>query len=86
MDVTITGVVTGWSAEDGWGTVAAPELDGPVFVHFSAIRDQPGYRSLEVGQSVSFSWNRADQDGYRYVAVDVHSWVGVVIEFDQRSE
>jgi CspA family cold shock protein len=44
-----------FNAEKGFGFIE-PDDGGPdVFVHFSAIADDGGYRSLEEGQRVEFS-------------------------------
>jgi CspA family cold shock protein len=49
------GTVKWFNAEKGFGFIE-PDDGGPdVFVHFSAIADDGGYRSLEEGQRVEFS-------------------------------
>jgi cold shock CspA family protein len=49
-----TGTVTWFDNDKGFGFIQ-PDDDGPdVFVHFSAIADRGGYRSLEEGQRVEF--------------------------------
>ncbi|SDN03551.1 Cold shock protein, CspA family [Geodermatophilus siccatus] len=48
------GTVKWFNAEKGFGFIA-PDDGGPdVFVHFSAIADDGGYRSLDEGQQVEF--------------------------------
>ncbi|WP_457012840.1 cold-shock protein, partial [Geodermatophilus sp. SYSU D01186] len=49
-----TGTVKWFNAEKGFGFIE-PDDGGPdVFVHFSAIADQGGYRSLDEGQRVQY--------------------------------
>lgn len=55
------------------GRLSSPDLDGPVFAHFSAVADQSGYRELRVGQRVTFGWETAEQDGCRFRAVEVRA-------------
>jgi CspA family cold shock protein len=69
----VTGSVLQWWAEDGWGVLTSAELDGTVFAHFSMIRDQVGFRGLEAGQQVAFTWRRPGQDGCDYNAVDIYT-------------
>ena len=68
---TVTGRVLRWRPEDGWGVLESDELDGLVFAHYSAIHDQPGWRGLEPGRRVRFSWEQPGQDGCEYTAVAV---------------
>lgn len=46
------GVCTFWHQEEGWGAVTIPGRPGPGFVHFSMIRDMPGYREMAPGSEV----------------------------------
>ncbi|GHH29255.1 cold-shock protein [Streptomyces rubradiris] len=68
-----SGRVLEWHGEEGWGVLASDALPDRVWAHFSAIRAE-GYRELTAGQSVTFSAERAEQDGYRRRAVSV--WPG----------
>ena len=53
----------------GYGRIAAD--DGEVlFVSFAGIVAE-GFRSLEVGQRVSFVWNGSEADHGRHAAVEV---------------
>jgi CspA family cold shock protein len=49
------GTVRWFNAEKGFGFIEPDEGGDDVFVHFSAIADQGGYRSLEEGQRVEYS-------------------------------
>ncbi|MDN3263449.1 cold shock domain-containing protein [Streptomyces sp. CSDS2] len=68
-----SGRVVEWHGEEGWGVLASDALPDRVWAHFSAIQAE-GYRELTAGQSVTFSVERAEQDGYRRRAVSV--WAG----------
>jgi len=45
----VAGVVNWFDADEGWGVIAAPEMPGDCFVHFSSI-EVHGYRELHPGQ------------------------------------
>jgi cold shock protein len=66
------GVVEWFNAEEGWGALAAPEVPGGCFVHYSNIQ-QDGYRVLTSGQRVRFNFEEPGflQDGYPYRAIAV---------------
>ncbi|OMQ14696.1 hypothetical protein A7K94_0214745 [Modestobacter sp. VKM Ac-2676] len=49
------GTVKWFNAEKGFGFIESDEGGEDVFVHFSAIADEGGYRSLDEGQRVEFS-------------------------------
>jgi cold shock protein len=72
-DDVVTGRVQHWYPEEGWGVLESDDLDGAVFAHLSSIRDQSGWRGLEAGQPVSFSWEQPGQDECEYRAVDVYT-------------
>ena len=72
-DEPSVGEVVRWSFEDGWGVLRSGTVDGLVFAHFSDIRDQPGFRSLEPGQRVWFRFETPGQDGCQARATDVWS-------------
>ena len=63
------GVVKFFKAEKGWGAISSTELPAgcDAWVHFSAI-DMDGFRALEAGEKVEFSYHEAQQDGFRFVA------------------
>jgi cold shock protein len=67
------GVVKFWIAEDGWGVISSDELPPgrDAWAHFSQITDMPGYRTLEAGQAVEFSFEAAQQDGYDFRVIEV---------------
>ena len=50
----VTGVVKWFSASKGYGFISNEE-GKDVFVHYSSIRDNGGFRSLEEGQEVEFT-------------------------------
>jgi cold shock CspA family protein len=49
-----TGTVKWFNAEKGFGFIEPDDGGSDIFVHFSAIADQGGYRSLDEGQRVSY--------------------------------
>lgn len=56
----ITGVVKWFSNEKGYGFITR-EGGKDVFVHFSAIVQQDGFRSLAEGEEVEFSIEATDR-------------------------
>ena len=54
MTETLTGTVKWFNAGKGFGFIARDNVND-VFVHFSAIVDNGGYRELTEGQRVEFS-------------------------------
>ncbi|GAA0329148.1 hypothetical protein NE235_35350 [Actinoallomurus spadix] len=54
--------------------LASPEVPGEVWAHFSSIRlaDPGGFRALSPRDSVLFTWEEAEQDGYLFRAVEIH--------------
>src|SRR5947208_2347783 len=48
------GTVKWFNAEKGFGFIEPDDGGEDVFVHFSAIADQGGYRSLDEGQRVEY--------------------------------
>ena len=71
--MTSVGTVRLWHAEEGWGVIDSPDTPGGCWAHFSAVL-VPGYRTLEAGGAVTFTFELARQDGYPFRAVEV--WVG----------
>ncbi|SDG25305.1 cold shock protein (beta-ribbon, CspA family) [Klenkia brasiliensis] len=55
------GTVRFFNAEKGFGFISPDDGGDDVFVHFSAIVDDGGYRSLEEGQRVLFEAARGDR-------------------------
>ena len=64
------GTVREWSADEGFGVIDSTETPGGCWAHFSVIV-MDGYRSLQAGQRVSFTFEPASQDGFSYVAITV---------------
>jgi CspA family cold shock protein len=54
MSNRVNGVVKWFNAGKGYGFISNNEGED-LFVHFSSIRDDGGYRSLEEGQEVEFT-------------------------------
>lgn len=54
MEERVTGVVKWFNATKGFGFITNDEK-GDIFVHYSAIRDNGGFRTLEEGQEVEFT-------------------------------
>ena len=67
-----SGLVKWFDAGEGWGVIAAPEVPGGCFVHFSSIQIS-GYRELHAGQRVRFPHEDPGflQDGCRFRAHQV---------------
>lgn len=55
MSDRITGTVKFFNNEKGYGFIAPENGQKDVFVHYSAIQGQNGYRSLNEGDRVEFS-------------------------------
>lgn len=66
----VTGTVSEWHHEEGWGVVEAPEVPGGCWTHFTAIAG-PGYRELTVGELVRVAAEPVEQDGFAYRALAV---------------
>jgi cold shock protein len=56
--------------DQGWGVLDSAVTLGGCWVHYSAL-EMPGYRTLTPGQDVSFEFEAADQDGFRFRATRV---------------
>jgi CspA family cold shock protein len=54
LETRETGAVKWFNAQKGYGFIER-DAGGDVFVHFSAISDQSGFRTLEEGERVEFS-------------------------------
>ncbi|GAB3358971.1 cold-shock protein [Modestobacter lapidis] len=59
-----------WHAEKGWGVLDSADTPGGCWAHFSAVLVS-GYRTLDAGGPVEFTFEAAEQDGYSFRAVDV---------------
>jgi CspA family cold shock protein len=67
------GVVKFWKAEKGWGAISSDELPPgrDAWAHYSQITDMPGYRALEAGQVVEFTFEAAKQDSFDFRVIEV---------------
>lgn len=65
----IRGTVKFFKEEKGWGAISSSDLpDGAdAWVHFSAI-EGAGFRALEPGDRVEFSYEEVQQDSFRFRA------------------
>ena len=54
MSERVVGVVKWFNASKGYGFISTNEGED-LFVHYSSIRDEGGYRTLEEGQKVEFT-------------------------------
>jgi cold shock protein len=68
--VASAGTVREWSADEGFGVIDSADTPGGCWAHFSMIA-MDGYRSLAAGQRISFTFERANQDGFNYRAITV---------------
>jgi cold shock CspA family protein len=59
---SVDGGVVMWEDEQGLGAPASSVLEGEVWAHFSNIVIE-GYKTLRVGQLVSFTYETPGQDG-----------------------
>ncbi|MGW1375543.1 cold-shock protein [Streptomyces sp. NPDC002446] len=66
-DDVIAGRVRDWHSEEGWGVLTSPALPEEVWAHYSAIQ-ATGFRELTAGEDVTFSVERAEQDGFHWRA------------------
>ncbi len=56
----LTGTVKWFDAKKGYGFITNGS-DRDVFVHYSSIRDNGGFRTLEEGQKVEFTLGESDK-------------------------
>jgi CspA family cold shock protein len=68
--VSSEGKVSEWHGEEGWGVIEAPDTPGGCWAHYSAILTD-GHAELHAGDVVTFTYERVEQDGYHFRAVDV---------------
>lgn len=68
-----TGTVKWFNSEKGFGFIANDNGGDDVFVHFSAIVSDGGYKSLQEGQSVSFDVETDPKNSKRLRAVNVRA-------------
>ena len=68
--MTSRGTVRVWHAEDGWGVLDSAATPGGCWTHYSAVL-VAGYRTLDTGAAVEFTFEAAEQDGYAFRALEV---------------
>ena len=57
----VTGTVKWFNATKGFGFIAPDQGGEDIFVHFSAIESNGGYRTLEEGTKVEFEVQASDR-------------------------
>lgn len=68
--MSFLGEVRFWNHEEGWGLIDSDVTPGGCWTLFTSVL-VPGEKSLRTGQQVNFTFEAADQDGYRYRALEV---------------
>ena len=66
-----TGTVKWFNSEKGFGFIANDNGGDDVFVHFSAIVNEGGYKSLQEGQHVAFDVETDPKNSSKLRAVNV---------------
>ncbi len=66
-----TGIVKWFNSEKGFGFIANDNGGEDVFVHFSAIISDGGYRTLNEGQAVTFDVEPDPKNSSKLRAVNV---------------
>ena len=66
-----TGTVKWFNAEKGFGFISNDEGTEDVFVHFSAIISDDGYKTLREGQAVSFDMETDPKNSSKFRATNV---------------
>lgn len=64
------GTVREWHAEDGWGVLDSEDTPGGCWAHYSTVL-MAGYRTLQAGQEVRFTFEAPGQDGHAFSAEEV---------------
>ena len=68
-----TGTVKWFNADKGFGFIANDNGGEDVFVHFSAIVAEGGYKSLQEGQHVTFDVETDPKNSKKLRAVNVRA-------------
>ena len=66
----MTGRVSVWHTQEGWGVLESDQTPGGCWVHYSAV-ETTGVKELHPAHEVDFDWEPAEQDGYRFRAISV---------------
>lgn len=61
MAERITGTVKWFNGTKGYGFIAPDDGSKDVFVHYSAIQDQAGFRNLEEGDRVEMTVEQSEK-------------------------
>jgi cold shock protein len=67
--MTSLGQVRVWHEEDGWGVIDSDATPGGCWTHYSSVL-VAGYKGLQAGRAVTFTFETAEQDGYSFRAVE----------------
>lgn len=62
--MTTRGVLRSWVEEEGWGVIDSPGTPGGCWVHLTHLAG-----AARVGEALEFTFEPADQDGYRFRAL-----------------
>lgn len=65
-----TGIVKLFKNDKGFGFITDDKTGKDIFVHFSAINTE-GYKTLEIGQKVTFDTEQDPKDNSKLRAVNV---------------
>ena len=68
-----SGTVKWFNAEKGFGFISDDSGGDDVFVHFSSIVSDSGYKSLQEGQAVTFDIETDPKNSSKFRATNVQS-------------
>ncbi|WP_152427117.1 cold-shock protein [Curtobacterium flaccumfaciens] len=64
------GIVRIWKPDEGWGVVDVDQIDGGIWVHFSAIEGRD-FGVLAIGETVAVDWEDVEHPPYAAQATRV---------------